>query len=274
MDNIPKTPPEIPAEEKQPEYSYLDLHKETPSEIAENKEIPEEEKPEDKKEEEAPKPEEKEEVLDTGKLAEEVADKVVEKTRPPEEPVKPKTEDQEYQEWATAFKEEQGKEPSWTDVAMHLKEEAIKAIDEREAEKAKQAEEENKQKAENEKQLTENFNALINDDLSDLYSKGKLSPVKDKDNPSDQGIVERKALFQKMLEVNQARAAEGKRPVYSIKEIYYEHYEKPNAQPPGEDAPVSLGKGASPQGEEQELDYNKDVKGTTWGSLRNLLKKN
>jgi hypothetical protein len=253
--------------EETPDYSYDELHKEEVKDIASNTELPKEpEKPAEVKPEEK-KPEE--EVIDTAKLAEEVADKVVEKTKPPVEETPVKTEEEKYKEWAAEFKDKQNKEPSWTDVAAHLKEEAIKAIDDREAQKVKVAEEAKKVADENDKKLTDNFNKIVDEDLDDLYKSNRLTPIKDKTNPSDQGVVERKALFQKMLEVNQARHDEGKRPIYSIKEIYYEHYTKPSAQPAGENAPISVGKGAPSSGEEeQEIDYNKDVKNTTWGNLR------
>ena len=242
-DNNLNTPPD------EKEYSYNDLHKETTETIASNTELPKE--PDKKvvepvKEE---KPAEKTEELDTNKLVEDVANKVVEKIAPPDEK---KTEDQEYIDWANKFKEDEGKEPTWTDVAKHLKEEAIKAIDEREALKAKQTEETKKIADENEKRSIETFNKIVDEDLEDLYTNKKLTPIADKNNPSDQGVVERKALFQKMLDVNTQRATEGKRPIYSIKEIFYEHYTKPNAQPAGVDAPISMGKGTSPTGQEEQ----------------------
>jgi hypothetical protein len=264
-----------PPEEKPAEYSYDELHKEEVKDIASNTEVPEEKSPEKPVEEKKSEvPEKPEEVIDTSKLAEEVADKVVEKTKPPEEKPIEKTEEEKYKEWANDFKTKEGKDPTWTDVATHLKEDAIKAIDDREAEKVRVAEETKKVAEENDKKLTDNFNKIVDEDLDDLYKSNKLTPIKDKANPSDQGILERKALFNTMLEVNTERAKEGKRPIYSIKEIYYEHYTKPNAQPAGENAPISVGKGAPSSGEEeQELDYNKDVKNTTWGNLRAVFGK-
>ncbi|MDD5069045.1 MAG: hypothetical protein PHN89_05635 [Candidatus Pacebacteria bacterium] len=285
MGDIPKdtTPVETPQEEKPAEYSYEDVHKETPKDIAENKEIPEgknavekkaeEIKPEEKKPEEKP-----EEVLDTGKLAKEVATEVAKEIKPAEPTPPEKTEEEVYQEWAKTFEEEHGRIPTWTEAMKYLKEEStkevLKTLEERETKKREDEEKVKTEQEENDKVLIKNFNETIDGDLEDLYANGKLTPIKDEKNKADQGVIERKALFQTMLDVNAKRAEEGKKPIYSVKEIYYEHYKKPTSQPAGADAPVSLGKGVSPQpeGDEKELDYVKDVQKSTWGAMRNLLK--
>jgi hypothetical protein len=72
-----------------------------------------------------------------------------------------------------------------------------------------------------------------------------------------------------MLDTNAKRAVEGKDSILSIARIFYGgYYTKPNAQPAGESAPISMGKGTPASGEEeQELDYNKDVK-RPWSFFR------
>jgi hypothetical protein len=64
---------------------------------------------------------------------------------------------------------------------------------------------------------------------------------------------ERKELFKTMLDVNTERQKEGKAPIYSIKEVFYEHYKK-DKQPAGADAPISMGKGVNPP-EEKDINY-------------------
>jgi hypothetical protein len=64
-----------------------------------------------------------------------------------------------------------------------------------------------------------------------------------------------------MLDVNLERQKAGKPYVYSIKEIYYEHYKAPTPESQdvaGADAPVSPSH--TPVGEEpKEMDYVKDI---------------
>jgi hypothetical protein len=65
-----------------------------------------------------------------------------------------------------------------------------------------------------------------------------------------------------MLETNQKRVAEGKDPITSVARIFYGgYYQKPNAQPAGEEAPISMGRGTPSSNEgEETLDYIKDVR--------------
>jgi len=251
-------------------YDYEDVHNKDLDEIADDKVVEEkvEEKTEPPKEPEPPKEEVKveEEPLSAEELADDIANKIAEKNKPVEVE---QTEEEKYKAWAKDFEEENGRVPTWTDVASHLEETTLKKLEDREVEKQEQIKKEQQEREEIEKKKVEEFNKVVDEDLDDLYKNEKLTPIKDKDNPSDQGVLERKALFQAMLETNQERVKEGKRPIYSIKEIYYEHYSKPKAQPAGADAPISLGKGTSPsQGEEQEIDYVKDVHSKPWSFFK------
>jgi len=249
-------------------YNYEEIHDKPLDEIVDDKVVEEEPKEPPKEPEKEPEktepPKEPERIdanIDPEKLAEDIASKLAEKNEPL---VEEKTDQEEYQDWADKFKEESGKEPTWTDVASYLKEEAVQELERRQEAKQKAEAEDRQAKAEAEKVRVEEFNKIVDEDLDDLYKAEKLTPIKDKDNPSDQGLLERKALFQAMLETNQKRVAENKRPIYSIKEIYYEHYTKPSAQPAGEDAPISLGKGTTSSDNEQEIDYAKDVHNKPW----------
>ena len=109
----------------------------------------------------------------------------------------------------------------------------------------KQQAEQKKIAEETNKKQIDDFNKFVDEQLNDLYASGKLP--KDEDS--------RKALFQAMLDVNVARSKAGKAPIYSIKEIFYEHYKAPNAQPAGADAPVSPSRSGAGT-DMKELDYN------------------
>lgn len=104
------------------------------------------------------------------------------------------------------------------------------------------------QAVEEEKQKTEAWNRHWDEQLEDLTTSGKLPKVENKDDPQDPGIVARKALWQAMYDINQTRLKENKQALSSLKEVYYEHYKDPNAQLPGADAPVSMGRSGGGSG--------------------------
>lgn len=262
----PQDQPTAPIEEKQPEYSHEDIHENPMKEIAENKELPKEgpePTPEPQpKEEPVEKVEEKE--IEPSQLAKEIIQGVAEEMTPKEETVVK----DEYQEFFDKIKAEKGREPNWIELSKFLNEQAIATVEKRQEDKAKVAQEEEEKARKSQEELSKRYNAQIDEELEEIYNKGDLTPIKDAKNPSDQGVVERKALFQAMLDVNIQRQKEGKPPILSISRIFYGgYYTKPNVQPAGADAPVSMGSG-SPAGEsEQEIDYVKDVK-RPWSAFR------
>jgi hypothetical protein len=285
MDPNKDKPQDQKPDEKEPTYTYDELHKEPIKEIVANKEIPEEKPAETdeektareakekeateakaKADEEAKKKEEAE--INPEELAEEISKKVAEKvTQKEKKEVKDK-----YTEFFDKTKEDKGREPTWKEFGQFLEDEAVKNI-EKKQEEAKKVEVEKKeaeQKANEE--MGKRMNAQIDEELEELYKSGGLTPIKDPKNTSDQGVVERKALFQAMLDTNQQRANEGKPPILSIQRIFYGgYYNKPSAQPPGENAPISMGQGTpADQGEEKELDYNKDVH-KPWGIFKRII---
>ena len=114
--------------------------------------------------------------------------------------------------------------------------------------------EENKKKEEYATKFQEErataFNKYWDNQLNDLFEAGKLPKIEDEKNENDPGIRARKSLFTKMIEVNEQRVKDGKEPIYSLKEIFYEY---PINEEPGMSAPVSAGRGAVPaEGEEYE----------------------
>ena len=137
---------------------------------------------------------------------------------------------------------------------------AKKSVLDKRAEEAHNKEVETQKKVveDQNKQQTESFNKFVDNDLEDLMVAGKIPRPVNKDDANDPGVIARKALFQSMLDVNLERQKAGKPYVFSIKEIFYEHYKAPETEVAGADAPVSPSR--SPVGEEpKELDYIKDV---------------
>lgn len=266
----PVTPPvETPVEEKPPEFANEDLKKQSFEEIAKNKEVPEVEPTEEEKTkiaadekakadaEAAKKAEEEEKEIEPEELAEEISTKVAEKLTPKEE----KEVKSKYDEFFEKVQADKGREPNWKELSEFLEEQAVLKVEQKQK-VAKEAEDKRKEEENKATEaFTARFNKQLDEEIEELYKNGNLTPIKDKTNPNDQGVIERKALFQAMLDTNQKRATEGLDTILSISRIFYGgYYKKPNVQPPGAEAPVSMGQG-TPAGEgEQELDYNKDIK--------------
>jgi len=221
--------------------------------------------PEQSKVPEPPKVEEKE--IDPEKMIEDISEKIANKLKPkePEATTPPITPAEDYRQWVKQFTEDTGKQPTYAEALEFMEQrlEAKAQVKQEEEQKAieaqKEVEKENKKRIkEYQEQVEKEVNARTDSDLQDLYDMGKLTPIKDKDNPSDQGVVERRALFQAMLTENQKRIAEGKYPINSIKEIYAFYYTKPSSQPPGENAPIAVGRSSAPtetQATEKEISY-------------------
>jgi hypothetical protein len=106
----------------------------------------------------------------------------------------------------------------------------------------------------------DNFNKYTAGQLNDLRTAGKIPSVKNPNNPDDPGVAAERELLEIMLEVNQERVKTGELPIYSIKEIFYEHLpedediEEPVQQVAGADAPVSAGR-MPVGGEDKEISY-------------------
>lgn len=155
-----------------------------------------------------------------------------------------------YEEYAEKFLAEKGRNPTWFELVPFIRDE-VKAELRAEADKAENEKIEKQKLTEKEnKERTKTFNAYVDEQLKELYDSGRLPKTDEA----------RKHLFKTMMEVNQKRASEGKQPIYSVKEIFYEHYKAPNAQPAGWNAPVSVGRGAPSGNDEQDYSY-KDIAG-------------
>jgi hypothetical protein len=275
--NPDNNPPAVPPEATviDPGYSYEDLQKENLRDIATNSEppkAPEDEEPEVKPvtpevptpPEVTPEPVDVEEVAK--KAAEAAAAKVLEDQQKLEDEAKPKV--SEAEQFRADFEAKEGRQPNWEEVAEFFSNKAVERLEAKQAEQARLAQEQQDQAKATEQSNLERFNKIVDEQLNDLYASNKLTKVVDPKNPSDQGVVERQALFQAMYDVNIARSKEGKDPIYSLKEIYYEHYTRPQAQPAGGDAPISPSRGSSDTPQDQELDYARDIAGKPWSFFK------
>lgn len=139
-----------------------------------------------------------------------------------------------YEEYSEKFAAEKGRNPSWFELVPFIKDE-VKAEMKADQENAYKAQEANKAEiARTNEQKQKAFNQYVDEQLEDLHVSGKLVRGDEES---------RAALFTKMMEVNQERAKSGKPPIYSVKEIFYEHFTPPKSQPAGADAPISAGRG-------------------------------
>lgn len=229
--------------------------------------VVEEEKKEEKPTEETPKvveekPEDKEEEIDLETVKKEITETVRKETQKEitdkltqalgETPTKEQKD--KYEEYSEKFAKEKGRNPTWFELVPFIKDE-VKA-------ELKRDQEESLQKTEAEKKQTEEantnrqkaFDTYVDEQLDELHTAGKI----DKNNKD-----QRNQLFKTMYEVNNARVKEGKAPIYSVKEIFYEHYTPPTAQPAGDDAPVSAGRGSVQTESPDDYSYN-DIKNTSY----------
>jgi hypothetical protein len=114
------------------------------------------------------------------------------------------------------------------------------------------------------------LNKYWDEQLTELRAQGKIpdfsDTVKEKlqkgevlsdEEREDAGLTAQVDLVKRMNEVAADRRTQGKPPIYNLKEIYYEHYDKSTGERAGADAPVSGGRTSvkpAPTGEE-ELPY-------------------
>jgi hypothetical protein len=249
-------------EEPKEDIKYEDIHDKTTEEIA----APKEEKPEvvEPKEKVVETPKEEEVEFDPNKFKEEVSKEATDKIVKALTGEGDKRKDSIDQELVSPWKKE-GRNPKDYDEIAEWAVAKREILDKRgQVEKAKQEEEAQKAVKQNEESRVKSFNKYIDQQLDDLYKSGKLMTPQDPKNEKDPGVMQRKALFQSMLEVNTKRAEQGLDPIYSIKEIYYEHYKDPTRQPAGADAPVSMGKSGSSHDESPEDYTYEEIRKKNW----------
>jgi len=187
-------------------------------------------------------------------VSKETADKITQALTGKEEATK--AEKDKYQEYADKFMAEKGRNPTWFEFVPFLKEEVKEELKADQERVIKEQQESKAAVDEQNAQRTAAFNKHIDAQLEDLYKANKLPKIVNKDDKNDVGVQARQALFKSMLEVNQDRTQKGLEPIYSLKEIFYEHYKAPNTQPAGADAPISAGGGSTNVESPEDYSYN------------------
>ncbi len=226
-----------------------------------NNEVVEEESPIEKKAEEIKKREpelksediEKKIEIDPETMRKEIADQVskdtvekITKALTGEEKATQAQKDK-YQAAAEDFFTKNGRNPQWHELVPYMVQDAVEMIEKKQQERAQLTATQQKQVAEQNEQKQKAFDAYVDEQLNELHVAGKL-------NKTDQKA--RAKLFQTMLEVNEKRVSENKPPIYSVKEIFYEHYKPPTSQPAGYDAPISAGRGNATPDSGEDYSYN------------------
>lgn len=254
-----ETPNDNPPPIEPPTYKYEEVNKKEMSEIAR------EEPPREEVKVEEPKvPEVDQEALNR-QIAEDAANKVLEEQEArrlaQEEAIKAETPQEDaYTKWAKELWEKEKRDPTYTEALNFVKDQAISEIQTSQQEQARKAQEAQEAQQRAQAEETTRINSYVDDELNDLYKSNKLTPIVDKDNPSDQGVVERKSLFETWAKVNTERRAAGQPDIISATRIAEFYWKKPSAQPAGENAPVMSSRSATtPPGEQKEY-TNADLK--------------
>lgn len=266
-----QTPPQDPG------YKYDDLQKQSVREIAEGQTPPAPptppSEPETPKEPETPATPPAPQ-LSAEEIAKQTADEIearekaaAEEQARKEAEAEPTDKEKEYLEWEDEFKKKENRPPTYSEALKFVSDQAIKEIEARQAEKDRIAAEEQEAAKKTQEEADKQLNAIVDDELSELYQAGKLTKIVDPNNPSDQGVIERQALFTKWQEINMERRSKNLPPIVSPIRIYDFYYTKPNAQPAGANAPVAGNRGsATPPSNEQSYSYQ-DIK-KPWGFFK------
>lgn len=225
------------------------------------------------KEEKPPIVEEKapEEKIDVKEVAREAAEKATEQLKKEIDEIKgqnlTKKEEKDAIEEAKTRWDKEGRNPKdYNEIVDEAEERAFnrmqKFLDEKDVKKAE--EEAQKTKAqkeaeENNKTAIERAQENLSNEIKELEEGGYIPKVTDENNPDDEGVVTRKALFQKGLEINNDRISKGLPPENSIAKVFFMHFKGATTQPAGADAPVSGNKpSAVPKTSEKPYIYARD----------------
>lgn len=258
---------EIDYQEDIKDKSLKDIASEKTEEVEEKKEEPKSDPVATEVKEEDPKPE-----IDLEENNRKIAEETAKKTR--EEIADllkgdPKEEEKKdaYTEWAEKYTEDTGKSPTWVEAAKFIKDQAKAELIAEQQEAYKAQQEAQTKQAEQEQGYEKQLNSMIDEELNELYASGKLTRIKDKEDPNDPGVRERKALMQTMYDVNVKRAQTGASPIYSVARIHSNYFKGVNRQPAGADAMITNNRAGSAPTDEGDYEYVKDIKGKGWKSF-------
>lgn len=281
---------QTPAANEDPGYTNADLKKESIRDIAENTEEPKVEEKVEEKPVETPIEEVKVDTEQIAKDAARIALEEQEVKRQSEEQERIKAEEKpeeltaqqrlekEYLDYKTEYETKFNKSPEWFELAAYADnrkaEKALLLMEEKQKTQETARQDELAKVKTQQEETAKKINEIVDEELAMIYRKGDLTPVKDKENPSDQGLIERKALFTRWAEINNQRRAQGKSDIVSASTILYgvdetglPYFTKPNAQPAGGNAPIAGNKGSAVP-PSTELGYtNADLK-KPWSMFR------
>jgi hypothetical protein len=265
-----------PEETTEPTYTNEELHKQSIKEIASTTEIPEKVEKVDEEEPEIPLEEVGKKIAhDTARALLDEQDaraKAMKEQELADEKAKieaQRTPEKEYEEIRDKFEKEQGRTPTWNELAVKIEERTLERLEKKQREAQEQAAKEQKTLQEQQEATNKQLNAVIDDELADLYKAGKLTKIKDINNLQDPGVIERRELFRQWNDVNIARKAAGQPEIISPTRMYEFYFKKPNTQPKGADAPVFGNKGSSEiPSDAQKINYARDIAGKRWSFFR------
>lgn len=173
----------------------------------------------------------------------------------------------EYQKFQQGVWEKEKRQPTWTEAAAFIKDQAKAEIKAEQEAAAKEAEAQTSKQKEELTRQNEETNKYVKDSMAELYASDKMPKIQDNDNPDDYGKRAEKAFFNTVIEVNQKRIAEQK-PPKTIKEIFYEDFKLPERQVAGANAPTNMGRGGyTPDMNNEEIDYARDIQGKTFRQM-------
>lgn len=179
----------------------------------------------------------------------------------------------EDQDLMPPWEKEQRNPKNYGEIAEWSSQLAEKRLDLRRQEEQDRANEEADKTEQNTKSYNSALNSAWDEQLGEMRESGLIPQVDEaiaaklgsgkklnEEERSDPGLSAQRRLFELMYKVSIDRQKEGKKPVTSLKEVYYEHFNKDTDQPVGADAPVSGGEKVVTVGRSNEIDYLNDVK--------------
>lgn len=174
-----------------------------------------------------------------------------------------------YEKFRAQFEQASGRQPNWVEVAAFIKDQTKAELIAENQQAYQKYQEQQSQATQNEQTQIAQFNKQIDDELEELYNTGKLTRIVNPNDPNDQGVIERQALFQSFanetanrMKWNEEHPNEQKPPITSISRIFTSYHKRPASQPAGADIIVGGSRSAtSSPDDSQELNYMRDVKG-------------
>lgn len=232
----------------------------------------EEEKPEEKVTPPEEKPEEK---VDVKEVAREAAKEATEQLKKEIDEIKgqnlSKKEEAEAIEDAKTKWTKEGRNPvDYDEIVVEAEERAVKRMTKFIEDREKAKEEESVKKTQEEEERVKNEETqkstvleqtqqTLAREIKELEDGGYIPKVVNESDDNDEGIRVRKALFQKGIEINNARIKSGELPENSIAKVFFMHFRGVNKQPAGADAPISGSRPAAvPASDEKPFIYARD----------------